>query len=222
MASSKIKFNRKNTIQLTLLLIGIFFIFFTYFGTQKKENLSKDIKVVEESSKKFNESIDEDLNKFEDVEYKGIDANGNRFVIWSNYAEFSTDKPEIINMTDIICNFYFKDGTTLRIISDYGIYNNITNDMEFNENVKMNYLENVLFSQRVNFTNIKNELIVEGNVITEGPDGKLRADRLDFDLNSKKLKISMYNNEKVNIKVNLQWKKTLELLNSKKISLLYK
>ena len=204
MASSKIKFNRKNTIQLTLLLIGIFFIFFTYFGTQKKENLSKDIKVVEESSKKFNESVDEDLIKFEDVEYKSIDANGNRFVIGSNYAEFSTDKPEIINMTDIICNFYFKDGTTLRIISDYGIYNNITNDMEFNENVKMNYLENVLFSQRVNFTNIKNELIVEGNVITEGPDGKLRADRLDFDLNSKKLKISMYNNEKVNIKVNLQ------------------
>ena len=204
MASSKNKLNKKNTIQLTLLLIGIFFIFFTYFGNQKKEDISQDIQVVEEDPKKLSENVDEGLNKFEDVEYKGVDLNGNRFVIGSSYAEFSADRPEIINMTNITCNFYFKDGTTLRIISDYGIYNNITNDMEFNENVKMNYLENVLFSQRVNFTNIKNELIVEGNVITEGPDGKLRADRLDFDLNTKKLKISMYNNEKVNIKVNLQ------------------
>ena len=93
-----------------------------------------------------------------------------------------------------------KNFLTLPLKPQYNFYY----DMEFNENVKMNYLENVLFSQRVNFTNIKNELIVEGNVITEGPDGKLRADRLDFDLNTKKLKISMYNNEKVNIKVNLQ------------------
>ncbi|MBO6484988.1 MAG: hypothetical protein HVK32_04580, partial [Pelagibacteraceae bacterium] len=88
------------------------------------------------------------------------------------------------------------------IVSNYGIYNNVTDDMEFTENVKMNYLENVLFSEKANFFNVKNELLIEGNVKTKSPEGELQADKLDFNLDSKKLKISMYNDKKVNIKVN--------------------
>jgi lipopolysaccharide assembly outer membrane protein LptD (OstA) len=90
----------------------------------------------------------------------------------------------------------------MTVQSSYGIYNNVTDDIEFTENVKMNYLENVLFSEKVNFFNVKNELLIEGNIKTKSPKGELQADRLDFDLNSKKLKISMDSNEKVNIKVN--------------------
>ena len=87
-------------------------------------------------------------------------------------------------MKNVECIFYLNGGD-LYIVSDEGIYNNVTNDMEFTKNVKVNYLENVLFSERVNFKNEENELMVEGNVISEGPEGKLRADRMDFDLNSK-------------------------------------
>ncbi|MBO6488873.1 MAG: hypothetical protein HVK34_04455, partial [Pelagibacteraceae bacterium] len=93
-------------------------------------------------------------------------------------------------------------GTNLTIISDYGVYNNVTDDMEFTKNVKMNYLENVLFSEKANFFNVKNELLIEGNVKTTSPEGKLQADKLNFNLDSKKLKVSMYNDKKVNIKVN--------------------
>ena len=70
--------------------------------------------------------------------------------------------------------------------------------------IYQSYLKNILFAESANFMNVKNELRVEGNVITEGPQGELQADKLDFDLSTKKLKISMYNDEKVNIKVNLQ------------------
>tara|TARA_Y100000590_G_C15741607_1_gene1020483 strand:+ start:1599 stop:2219 length:621 start_codon:yes stop_codon:yes gene_type:complete len=206
MALSKKKLSRKKIIQLTqisLLLAGLLIIFFTYFGTLKKDQTSVGIESVKKIDKKDSQQED-NLNSFEDVEYKGVDTNGNRFVIASEYANFTTDRPEIINMSEIECVFYFKDGTNLVIVSDYGIFNNVTNDMEFTENVKMNYLENVLFSEKANFTNSKNELLVEGDVVSHGPEGKLQADRLDFDLNTKKLKISMYNDKKVNIKVNLQ------------------
>ena len=81
--------------------------------------------------------------------------------------------------------FILKMARILTIVSDYGIYNNVTDDMEFTENVKMNYLENVLFSEKVNFFNVKNELLIEGNVKTTSPEGELRADKLDFDLDSK-------------------------------------
>ena len=203
MALSKRKISRKNFAQLTLLLMGLIIIFFTYFGNFKKK---EDTTVVEDIKKMDQENQEEsadNINRFEDVEYKGLDASGNRYVIGSKYANFTTDRPEIINMTNVECTFYLSGGN-LYIVSDYAIFNNSSNDMEFTENVKMNYLENVLFSQKAIFENEKNELIIEGDVSSKGPNGKIRADRLDFDLNTKKLKISMYNDEKVNIKVKLQ------------------
>ena len=200
MESSKFKLNKKQFIQISLLLLAFFLIFFTYFFNLKKKqpsaNLDK-IKTVETDKQK-----EKAVNTFLNVEYGGFDKNGNRFIISSKYANFETDRPSIIRMEQILCTFYFKDGTNLTIISDYGVYNNVTDDMEFTKNVKMNYLENVLFSEKANFFNVKNELLIEGNVKTKSPEGELRADKLDFNLDSKKLKISMYNDKKVNIKVN--------------------
>ena len=90
----------------------------------------------------------------------------------------------------------------MKIISDKGIYDNISNDMEFEKNVEMYYLENKLFSDKANFVNSENYFIVQGNVIGEGPLGNVAADKLNVDLIQKKMKISMYNESKVNIKVN--------------------
>ena len=201
MASSKFKLKKTQLIQISLLLLALFLIFFTYFLNLKKKQTSTNldqIKTVETDKQKKEEVVD----TFVDVEYSGFDKNGNRFVIGSEYANFEIDKPNIIRMEQILCTFYFKDGTNLTIVSNYGIYNNVTDDMEFTENVKMNYLENVLFSEKANFFNAKNELLIEGNVKTISPEGELQADKLDFNLDSKKLKVSMYNDKKVNIKVN--------------------
>ena len=200
MASSKFKLNKIKFIQISLLLLAFFLIFFTYFfnfkKTQPSTNLDQ-IKTIEPDREKKKTA-----NTFVDVQYSGLDRNGNRFIITSKYADFETDRSNIIRMEEVLCIFYFKDQTSMTVQSSYGIYNNVTDDIEFTENVKMNYLENVLFSEKVNFFNVKNELLIEGNIKTKSPKGELQADRLDFDLNSKKLKISMDSNEKVNIKVN--------------------
>ena len=83
---------------------------------------------------------------------------------------------------------------------DKGTYNNVTNDMNFSENVRMDYLENFLYSDRASFNNYENQLLVAGNISGEGPTTNLNADELDFDLNTKDLKISMYSEERVKIK----------------------
>jgi len=181
-------------------LLAFLLIFFTYFFNLKKKQPSTNldqIKTIEPDGQK--EKV---VNTFLDVQYSGFDKNGNKFVIGSKYANFKIDRPNVIRMEQTLCTFYFKDGTNLTIVSDYGIYNNITDDMEFTENVKVNYLENILFSEKANFFNAKNELLIEENVKIKSPEGELQADKLDFNLDSKKLKISMYNDKKVNIKVN--------------------
>ena len=189
--------SKRRFVQLTLILIGFLIIFLTYFSNVEKRQTFKEVKKEEIPQE---ESIEEGINKFENVEYEGIDNSGNRFVIGSKYAQFEKERPEVIHMEDIICTFSFKDKTVLTIIADTGIFNNITNDMNFSDNVKLDYLENVLFSDRALFNNYENQLLVAGNIRGEGPQTNLEADELDFDLNTKNLKISMYNDEKVNIK----------------------
>ena len=197
MASNKLKFNKRILSQITLLLLGVIIIFFTYFYAGK----DKTKKTVEVKEKEITEEI-QNKNTFENIKYEGVDASGNQFVINSEYAEFENETPNLIDMRNILCNFYFKDGTVLKITSDFGVYDNLTNDMSFEQNVKMFYLESKLFSEKANFVNSENYLFVEGNVIAEGLEGNLKADKMNFDLTKKKLRISMYNQDKVNIKVN--------------------
>ena len=179
--------------------MGIFIIFFTYFYSDKTK---KSAKKTEEEKTMQDKEIPENTSTFENIQYEGEDSNGNKFIINSEYAEFKNDMPNIINMEKVLCRFFFEDGTILKITSDFGIYDNILNDMEFEQNVKMYYLENRLFAEKANFVNSENDLFVQGNVVAEGSEGDLRADKMDFDLTEKKLKISMYNEGKVNIKVN--------------------
>ena len=192
--------NKKKIFQLSLIFIGLIIIFFTYFFNLEKKQPSE---VVTETETKENEEfLEEGVNRFENVEYKGIDNTGNKFTIGSQFAEFKKEKPELIFMENVECFFTFKDNTVLLISSKKGIYNNISNDMQFSEDVKMDYLENTIFSDRANFNNYENQLLIAGNVRGDGPTTNLKADELDFDLNTKDLKISMYSEERVKIKTN--------------------
>ena len=190
--------NKKKIFQLSLVFIGLLIIFFTYFFNLEKKQPSE---VVTQTETKENEEfLEEGVNRFENVEYKGIDNTGNKFTIGSQFAEFKKEKPELIFMENVECFFTFKDNTVLLISSKKGIYNNISNDMQFSEDVKMDYLENTIFSDRANFNNYENQLLIAGNVRGDGPTTNLKADELDFDLNTKDLKISMYSEERVKIK----------------------
>ena len=190
--------NRRKLFQISLITLGLIIVFLTYF-TNLERNQQEDFKVSENTSddERF---LEEGVNRFENVEYQGIDNSGNKFVIGSKFAEIEKESPELINMENVKCLFTFKDNTVLTVISDKGVYNNLTNDMKFSENVRMDYLENILYSDRADFNNYENQLLVAGNISGEGPTTNLNADELDFDLNTKDLKISMYSEERVKIK----------------------
>jgi len=194
--------NRRKLFQISLVFLGLIILFLTYFTNLEKKQ-DEDFKIGE-SVLEDDKFLEEGVNKFENVEYQGIDNSGNKFVIGSEFAEFEKEKPELINMENVKCTFTFKDKTVLTVISDKGVYNNITNDMKFSENVRMDYLENVLYSDRADFKNYENQLLVAGNISGEGPTTNLNADELDIDLNTKDLKISMYSEERVKIKTKFE------------------
>ena len=189
---------KKTAIQLMLLTVGFLLVVFIYFlnpANKKQEKILEDVSDIKDTG-----SDVENKNIFENLEYRGVDKNKNEFVIFSEYSEFKTEEPSIINMKNVSCFFYFKDGTILEIRSKTGIYNNVTLDMSFEENVNMFYMDNSLVSDKADFSNENNNLIIEGNVTTQSQKGELMADKLNFDFSDKKLKASMYNEDRVNIK----------------------
>ncbi len=195
------KFRKKKLIQFSLLLVGIFLILLIYFSNTIKESvISQDIK-----SKDNVENNLEGITIFENLEYRGEDKSGNKFVIFSDYSDFEENLPEIIRMRGILCYFYFKDGTILEVRSKKGVYNNVSLDISFSKNVSMFYMDNSLFSDKADYKNEENRLHVEGNVRSEGPKGNFTSDKLNFDFTDKTVKVSMHQeNERVNVKTNLK------------------
>ena len=145
---------------------------------------------------------DPDTNSFTDIEYSGFDLNGNRYTLNAVEADFKTETPEIIKMKGVVANFYLKDNTILKVVSNKGLYNTITLNMNFNENVKSTYLTNNLFSDQLTYSNSESKLLASGNVRGESVEkGEFFADNVEYSLTDKTLELSMFGNERVNVKL---------------------
>ena len=119
-------------------------------------------------------------------------------------------------MKGVTWKFYFKDDTTLDIISAQGVYNNKTLDIIFIGNVSALYKEGKLFAQKAEYNNSKNYLKLTEDVHILDVKGEMFADELFFDIKKKTLDIASYNNNKIDSNINLKWKKNLGYLNLKR------
>ena len=188
-------------IQISLLFLGIIIIFYTYF-VKERENLTQE----NLKSKINNEILSQDADKdvFINVQYSGLDLNGNRYIIKSEKAFNNDENPNIVNMENVTSFFYFKDETTLKIISDTAIYNNNSLDMKFDGNIKATYMESRLFAQKAIYNNKDSSLIVTDNVKVLDSRGEINADKLFFEIKKQKLNISSLNKKKINANINLK------------------
>ena len=176
--------------QFFLFVISTLIVYFFYFNKDKVENIEvENIKTAE----------DESSNVFNDIEYSGFDLNGNRYYLYSSEAIFDSEKPEIVNMKDVLARFTFKDGSILIVRSKTGLFNNKSLDMFFTENVNSEYNKHKLYSNNIDYLNTKSLLKVYGNVKGSGPKGKINAENLNFDLKNKTLDISAIENSQVNV-----------------------
>ncbi len=176
--------------QFFLFVISTLIVYFFYFNKDKVENIEvENVKTAE----------DETSNVFNDIEYSGFDLNGNRYYLFSSEAIFDSEKPEIVNMKDVLARFTFKDGSILIVRSKTGLFNNKSLDMFFTENVNSEYNKHKLYSNNIDYLNTKSLLKVYGNVNGSGPKGKINAENLNFDLKNKTLDISAIENSQVNV-----------------------
>ena len=190
------------TAQFLLLLFGIIIIYFTYYNKKSLDEkiISKDIK---EKVQNKNDTGTDNKEMFLNIEYTGLDLNGNRYLLKAEKASLNEEKPEMVNMELVEATFYFKDDTVLYVWSDKGIYNNKTLDMKFNNNVKAEYMESKLFADGAEYSNTENYLSIHNNVRIDDVRGNLIADKLLFDITKQKLDITSFNKGKISANVKL-------------------
>ena len=181
-------------IQTILLLMAILLLYVFYYYDSKDYNSEKEVKIEKEEFEKLGEK-----NYFEDVEYNGIDSNGNRYKLKSQIASFDDKSPELVNMIGMNATFYFKNGTILNVSGNTGKYNNKTNDMEFRDDVKVSQAENKIFADNLDYFNLERLIKVYGNVKGKSLDGNFTSDILNLDIDNQSADILMKNNEQVNI-----------------------
>jgi len=192
--------NKLRLIQIFLLVTGILIIFFTYFNqteTDKKKIISK---YDEKNIKLQNDNQSTEGDIFYNIEYSGLDLAGNRYILKSKEA-LNKANQALVTMRFVEAVFYFKDGTTLNILSDKGTYNNKTLDMVFEKNVKAEYEGSELFGEKVEYSNDKKYLSISKNVRINDIRGTIVADKLFFDLEKQILDIAAFDNEKINAQI---------------------
>tara|TARA_A100001011_G_scaffold122544_1_gene129349 strand:+ start:1121 stop:1741 length:621 start_codon:yes stop_codon:yes gene_type:complete len=198
---------RLRFFQITLLIFGILLIYLTYYNKEKNINESSIFELNKKSiENQVTDSESEKKELFFNIEYSGLDLNGNRYLLKSSEAYRDKLNPEIINMKIVEAIFRFKDDTVLYVWADEGIYNNKTLDMRFERDVKANYLDSKLYAEKAEYSNTKNYLSIYENVRINDIKGNLIADKLLFDIKKQKLDITSFNNGKINANVRLDEK----------------
>lgn len=189
------------TIQIFLFLVSIFVIYVTYL---KKDNSTEKIFSKEVKSKIDNKISNDNVNgnTFYDIEYSGIDLSGNRYVLKAKEAnEFST-KPGFVSLKGVNAIFYFKNNKILNISSKFGLYDSNSLDMIFEKKIKAEYDGSILLSERAEYLNSKNMLLVKDNVMVKDIRGQMEADKLLFDITDGTLNISSEKSKNINANIN--------------------
>ena len=183
---------RKNIIffLIIFLLISVLIVFLKY---SKKKSVSKvEEKILVEPYKS---------NIMEDVSYSSKDAKGNEYIVNASKGEIDYDRPNIIYLTDVKAFIKLTNSNDVTITSDFGKYNTNNFDTIFSKNVEINYLDNKITGEYLDFSIGRNSMIISKKVVYTNLENILKADVIEINVTTKDTKIFMYkDNKKVNIK----------------------
>ena len=196
-------------VQLCLISIGILTLIFTYsdkINLKKKSSTAQELK-KEVDDNMINNKENANGNVFYNIEYSGLDLAGNRYILKSKSAINNSLDSDLIDMTGVTAVFYFKDGTLLKIKSNFGEYNNSTLDINFKSDIKAEYGESTLEAQYAEYSNSQGFLTVTDNVIVNDVQGNLVADKLLFDIKSQILEIETFNDKRIRVNVDTDEKR---------------
>ena len=183
-------------------LIIIFFFSLKLFNKEKRASVEKK-PMVEEIDKTTVEEIDATTNIIKDVSYRSNDAKGNEYVLNANEGQIDINNDKVIFLKGVEATITMASSEIIKIQSKFGKYNINNYDTIFSENVLIEYKDNKIKGNYLDFSLNRNLLIISKNVVYLNQKNLLRADVVEINISTKDTKIFMYEEEKkVKIKSN--------------------
>ena len=186
-----------------LIIIILIILFFYYLNIQKKEKISEEIRQTNQSLELQSDSnVSTNSNVLLDVKYMSYDIKGNKYTITAKRGEIDLSSSNIIFLTDVIAIIELnKKPEIVKITSNFAKYNIDNYDTIFSKNVIIDYIDNKITSEILDFSLVKNLMIISENVIYYNTENIMKADIIEMDISTKDTKIYMYENtKKVNVK----------------------
>jgi len=184
---------KKILIQTSLFLLIILISFFFFTKYFKKESS----KIKKETTNFLSESTN---NSILELSYESKDSEGRRYFITALSGNLDKENTDIISMNDVSAKIILIDGNTIDIFSDKAKYNSVTLNTDFEDNIKIKFLEHKIDCDFVKINFEKNILEAFNNLTYYNIDLIMSADKMIIDLNSKDTKIFNFDEKKVKIK----------------------
>ena len=192
------------------IILGTFFIIlffslltFQYFKYSKDKKIleKRKIELVEKENLKIDEEKIESSNIIEDVSYSAKDIKGNEYFLRANEGIIDQNESNFIFLKSVKAIINLKDLKLVEISSDFGKYNIKNYDTIFSKNVIISYLDNIITGDYLDFSLDKNLMMISKNVVLKNKKSTLQADVIEVNIETKDIKIFMYEeNKSVNIK----------------------
>ena len=184
-------------------LIIIFFFSLKLFNKEKRASVEKET-IVEEIDKTTVEEINTTTNIIKDVSYSSNDAKGNEYVLNANEGQIDLNDDKVIFLNDVKATIVMASGEIINIQSKFGKYNINNYDTIFSESVLIEYEDNKIKGNYVDFSLNRNLLIISKNVVYLNQKNLLRADVVEINISTKDAKIFMYEEQK-KVKIKSNW-----------------
>ncbi len=188
----------RKVIQLILFLFLIFItvlFYLTYFNQNKKSEINLN-KKYDESPIEDEDSLQNKNNLIKKLKYEvNLDQNS-QYSITAESSEISYENNvELVKMNNVIAIFIDEKNIPLTVTSEKANYNNSNFNTNFSNNVRIQYIDNVILSEKMDLNFDTDIVTIYENVEYEGLQGTIKSDYIKINLITKKIDIYMNNIE---------------------------
>ena len=184
----------KKIIVIIVMVFLLIILSLIFLKISNKKDVSK-IESIEKTEKNYSSNI------IENVKYSSKDSRGNEYIITAQEGEIDIKNSNIIFLKNVNAVIKLNNKNDVFISSNFGKYNINNFDTIFSKNVIINYLQNKIKGEYLDFSIIRNSMIISQDVIYTDNSNILKTDVIEIDINTKDTKFFMYDkNDKVSLK----------------------
>ena len=182
-------------IILIFLVIFILGIFYYIFFISNQANLSS---LEDKNEKKIEEINNEIKNQLINIEYNSSDENGNTYYINAEKAIVETNNlgDNNVNLEGVVSIINLKEKGIINVYSKSALYNKINNNTYFFDKVKVEYLDNVIYSENLDIIFTEKTSKVYNKVVLNNKKLNLTTDKIIIDMLTGDIKLEMNDNLK--------------------------